>query len=54
MRPAALAMIAISCAYLMGSLLVAPALWVDPLGPMIKVVPATLLAAFVWLMGDER
>ena len=53
-RPAALAMISISFAYLMGSLLVAPALWVDPLGPMIKVVPATLLAAFVWLMGDER
>lgn len=53
-RLAALGMIGLSLAYLGGSVLFAPDLWADPLGPMLKVVPGIGLAALVWLMLDAR
>ena len=53
-RRAALGMIGLSGAYVIGSLLVAPDLWADPLGPMVKVLPGMALAALVWLMMEER
>jgi uncharacterized protein YbjT (DUF2867 family) len=53
-KPAALGMIALSGAYVIGSLVVAPDLWTDPLGPMVKVLPGMALAALVWLLMEER
>lgn len=53
-RRAALGMIVLSCAYLAGGTLFAPGLWLDPLGPLIKVLPAIVLAAIVWLGVDDR
>ncbi len=53
-RIAALGMIALSAAYLVGSLVVSPDLWLDPLGPMVKVIPSMVLAAIVALTLEER
>jgi uncharacterized protein YbjT (DUF2867 family) len=53
-REAALGMVALSLAYLAGSLVTAPDLWVDPLGPMLKVLPGLVLALWVWLFLEER
>lgn len=53
-REAALGMVALSLAYLVGSLLTAPDLWADPLGPMLKVLPGLVLALWVWLFLEER
>ena len=35
--------VAVSLAYLAGGTLIAPELWADPLGPLVKVVPAIVL-----------
>lgn len=48
-RPAALGMMAVSAAYLMGGTLFAPSLWLDPLGPLVKVLPSIMLTLIVWL-----
>jgi uncharacterized protein YbjT (DUF2867 family) len=53
-KAAALGMIVLSGAYLVGSIAVAPDLWADPLGPMVKVIPGMVLATLVWLMLDDR
>lgn len=53
-RAAALGMIGLSALYLAGSLFTALDLWLDPLGPMIKVIPAMVLPAFVALVLDDR
>ncbi|WP_037255838.1 SDR family oxidoreductase [Roseobacter sp. SK209-2-6] len=53
-RHAALGMLALSSIYLIGSLIAAPDLWADPLGPMVKVLPGMTLAALVWLLMEER
>ena len=53
-RRAALGMIGLSGAYLIGGAIIAPDLWSDPLGPMVKVLPGMALAAMVWLMVEER
>ncbi len=53
-RSAALGMMVMSAAYLLGGLVLAPDLWADPLGPMIKIVPGMTLAAMVWLMMEDR
>jgi len=53
-RPTALGMLALSGTYLIGSLVVAPDLWADPLGPMVKVFPAMALTALVWLLVEDR
>jgi uncharacterized protein YbjT (DUF2867 family) len=53
-RAAALAMIGLSVLYLLGSLIAAPDLWLDPLGPMVKVIPGMVLAGMVALMLEER
>ncbi len=50
---AALGMAALSAAYLAGSLVTAPDLWVDPLGPMLKVLPGMVLALWVWLFLED-
>lgn len=53
-KPATLGMLGLSGAYLIGSLVVAPDLWADPLGPMVKVFPGMALAAMIWLLMEER
>lgn len=51
---AALGMVIVSLAYLVGSVIFAPDLWADPLGPMVKVVPGMVLAGIVALVVGER
>ncbi|MEO7247364.1 MAG: NAD(P)H-binding protein [Novosphingobium sp.] len=53
-RLALIGMVAISIGYLAGSLEVAPQLWLDPLTPMIKVLPALALALMCLGMVSER
>ncbi|MEZ5987399.1 MAG: SDR family oxidoreductase [Hyphomonas sp.] len=53
-RPAALAAVLVSLAYLAGSAMLASHLWVDPLGPMVKVFPAIALSLTVWTLTEAR
>ena len=53
-RLACIGMIATSIAYLVAGSVLTPALWLDPLGPFVKVLPSTLLAAVVWVVLEER
>jgi uncharacterized membrane protein len=53
-RPAALAAVLLSLAYLAGSAVLAPHLWADPLGPIVKVFPAIALALTVWTLTEAR
>jgi uncharacterized protein YbjT (DUF2867 family) len=53
-RRALLAMLATSLAYLAGSVVLEPALWLDPLGPMVKVIPALILTLATLAILDER
>jgi uncharacterized protein YbjT (DUF2867 family) len=51
---ALLGMVAVSLAYLAGATLWRPELWLDPLGPLPKVVPAMALALVLAGMMEER
>ncbi|NMJ40167.1 SDR family oxidoreductase [Roseomonas sp. JC162] len=51
---AARGMVLTSLAYLVGGTIVAPDLWADPSGPLMKVVPAMLPAAMLLALADER
>jgi uncharacterized protein YbjT (DUF2867 family) len=51
---AALGMIVVSGVYLLGSLALAPDLWLDPLGPMVKAIPGMVLAGLVALLLEDR
>lgn len=53
-RLACIAAVLVSLTYLAGSALVAPHLWIDPLGPMVKVFPAIALAVIVGALSEER
>lgn len=53
-RAASLGMLAVSLAYLVGASLVVPALWTDPLGPLVKVLPAMMLALLPALLLERR
>jgi len=56
-RSAALAlqgMLILSAAYLAGGTILRPDLWLDPLGPFLKTIPAALLAASALATLDER
>lgn len=56
-RHAALAMkgmIALSLAYLLGATVLAPALWADPLGPLVKVLPSIALTLAALAIFEER
>ena len=53
-RRACLGMVATSFAYLLAGTLVTPGLWLDPLGPLVKVLPATLLALIAMAVMEER
>jgi len=51
---AALAMIAVTAVYLVGATILLPALWADPLGPLVKPIPAALLALGLLAIADDR
>lgn len=51
---AARAMALLTLAYLAGGTLLAPDLWADPLGPLVKAVPAMVLALAVLAWKDDR
>ncbi|MDO3436804.1 SDR family oxidoreductase [Rhizobium sp. CBN3] len=51
---ALLGMLAVSLAYLTGGTLLEPALWLDPLGPLVKVLPSILLTLTALATLDER
>lgn len=53
-RAACIGMIALSCLYLGGATAWAPDLWVDPLGPLVKVFPAMLLSVVAMFLIEER
>lgn len=53
-RCALLGMIVISLAYLAGGTILEPALWLDPLGPLVKVLPSLLLTLATLAILDER
>ena len=52
--PAALGMMAVTIAYLAGGTWFAPELWADPLGPLIKPIPAMVLALTALALAQER
>ncbi|PBC23153.1 MULTISPECIES: SDR family oxidoreductase [unclassified Mesorhizobium] len=53
-RRALLAMIAITLSYLAGASLLVPGLWLDPLGPLVKTIPALCLVLVALAVLDER
>lgn len=53
-RPALLAMIAITLFYLAASTLLAPELWLAPLGPLVKTIPMLCLVLVALAVLDER
>ena len=53
-KRAMLGMIAVSLAYLAGGTLIEPILWLDPLGPLVKVIPSILLTLATLAILEER
>jgi len=53
-RFALLGMIATTLAYLAAASALRPDLWLDPLGPLVKTVPAAILAFIALAFQDER
>lgn len=53
-RIALLGMVAVTLAYLAGAAIWRPDLWLDPLGPMVKAIPAALLALVALAMLEDR
>jgi uncharacterized protein YbjT (DUF2867 family) len=53
-RHAALASLLICALYLVAGTVLTPWLWIDPLGPLLKILPAMGLSLVLWLLLDER
>jgi len=53
-RAGLIAGIALSLAYMAGAAVIAPALWLDPLGAMVKTGPAILVMVLTLAMLDDR
>ena len=53
-RAACLAMAGTALAYLAGATIVAPQLWADPLGPLLKVLPSIVLGLQTAAILEER
>lgn len=51
---ACLAQAAIGCVYLATATIIAPYLWADPLGPLVKILPATMLSLAARPMLESR
>ena len=48
------AMIIVSVIYLVSAAIVTPDLWIDPLGPMVKVFPSIILALVARVSLENR
>jgi hypothetical protein len=48
------ASLALSAVYLAAGTVLAPALWADPLGPLLKIVPVVALGAAALAIADDR
>lgn len=53
-RRALIGMLLVSLGYLAGGTVLEPALWLDPLGPLVKVLPSLLLTLAALAILDER
>jgi hypothetical protein len=53
-RPAALGMTTVTLAYMVGTSLFRPDLWLDPLGAMLKTLPVLVLTLVAWTILEER
>ncbi|TWB75282.1 nucleoside-diphosphate-sugar epimerase [Nitrospirillum amazonense] len=53
-KAALLGMVAVSGAYMLGGTLWRPDLWLDPMGPFLKTLPAAMLALAALALLDER
>ncbi|MEA1649606.1 SDR family oxidoreductase [Nitrospirillum sp. BR 11164] len=53
-KAALLGMVAVSGAYMVGGTLWRPDLWLDPMGPFLKTLPAAMLALAALALLDER
>jgi uncharacterized protein YbjT (DUF2867 family) len=53
-RKAMLAMLLVSLSYLAGATLIQPSLWLDPLGPLVKVFPSLVLTLAALAILEER
>ena len=53
-RKALWGMTALSAAYLVSGTLIAPELWADPLGPLLKILPIMALSLFALTLVGER
>jgi hypothetical protein len=53
-RLALLAMLAVSAIYVIVGSIAAPQLWLDPLGPYVKILPALVATVFTLAIIDER
>jgi uncharacterized protein YbjT (DUF2867 family) len=53
-RRAAIAMVVVSAAYLIGGTIVSGGLWADPLSPLLKIIPALALALVAAAALDRR
>ncbi|KJF74217.1 SDR family oxidoreductase [Agrobacterium arsenijevicii] len=53
-RKALVAMLLVTAAYLTGGSLLEPGLWLDPLGPLVKVLPSIALTLAALATLDER
>ncbi|WP_419318236.1 SDR family oxidoreductase [Caulobacter sp. ErkDOM-E] len=47
-------MLLVTCGYLLGGAVVRPDLWLDPMGPLLKSIPAAFLALAALTTLDER
>ena len=53
-RPACFGMMATCMVYLLAGSVLQPVLWLDPLGPFVKVLPVMMLAAVTMAVLEER
>lgn len=53
-RAALLGIVALTLGYLAAATALVPALWADPLGPLVKVVPAAMLALVALAVLEDR
>jgi len=53
-RAGMIAALTLSAAYLLGAVALAPDLWLDPLGPMLKVLPGMILTLVALALLEDR
>jgi uncharacterized protein YbjT (DUF2867 family) len=53
-RKAMIGMLGLSLAYLIGGTIIEPSLWLDPLGPLVKVLPSLVLTLAGLAILEER